>query len=124
MKKTISLLLACILIVGAVFTLASCSKVTADYAEKINTAAENGEHFTVGQIKEDLGDEAVDFTFTVLGSTNGGIIAVKGCTSKEEIEEKIEAEEKMEGLVITILNGKAVSAKYTVISEDELKSLK
>ena len=120
MKKTISLILACILLLGAMFTFASCSKVTKDYAEKINTAAENGEHFTVSQVKEDLGDEALDYTFNVLGSINGAIVAVKGCKTKDEIEEKIDSGEKIEGLVVVILGGKAISAKYSEITEDDI----
>ena len=46
--------------------LASCSNISESYAEKINKAAEAGEHYTLEKVKEDLGDEAVDIT--VVGS--------------------------------------------------------
>ena len=121
MKRIISLALVCVLLVGVVFAFASCSKVTADYAEEINTAAKNGEPYTFGKVKEDLGKEAIDYTATILGSTNGFVVAVKGCETKEDIQAKFDAGEKVEGLLILIVNGKATSASYDVIEEDDVK---
>jgi outer membrane murein-binding lipoprotein Lpp len=96
-----------------VLVLAACSNVTEKYAAKINEAAEAGEHYTVEQIREDLGDEAVE----VLVFNTGVIYAVKGCESKAEIEELIDAGKEVEGITIVIAGGKAVSAKYSVINE-------
>ena len=121
MKKIISLVLVCVLLVGTMLTLASCSNVTADYAEKINTAAENDEYITLEQVKKDLGKEAIEYTVSVLGSTSGLVIAVKGCESKDDIEAKLESGEKVEGLVIVILNNKATGAAYREIEEDDVK---
>ena len=108
MKKLLGLLsLVCVLV------LAACSNVSQKYADKINAAAEAGEHYTVEQIREDLGDEAVE----VLLLNSGVIYAVKGCETKAEIQEKIDAGEEVEGITIVILGGKAQSAKYSVINE-------
>lgn len=96
-----------------VLLLASCSNVTEKYATKINEAAEAGEHYTVEQIRDDLGDEAVE----LLVFNSGVIYAVKGCESKEEIQALIDAGEEVEGITIVVLNGKAQSAKYSVINE-------
>ena len=68
------------------FTLCSCSKVSASYAKKINKAAENNEHYTVEQVREDLGDEAIDLNLLV----GGAIIAVKGVSSLDELEDKLQ----------------------------------
>jgi len=44
MKKILSAVLACVLIIGCVLTLASCGKISESYAKKINKAAEADEH--------------------------------------------------------------------------------
>ena len=121
MKKIVSALLVCVLLVGSVFALASCSNITESYAEKINEAAKNDEHYTYDEVMEDLGDNAVDATVTLLNSTNGLIIAVKGCETTEEIKEKIDAGEEVKGSTVVIVNNKATAADYKVITEDDLK---
>ncbi|MBQ8690028.1 MAG: hypothetical protein IJ515_06690 [Clostridia bacterium] len=121
MKKIVSALLVCILLVGSVFALASCSNITESYAEKINEAAKNDEHYTYDEVMEDLGDNAIDITVTVLNSTNGAVIAVKGCETTEEIEEKLDAGEEVKGITVVIVNNKAISAEYKVITEEDLK---
>lgn len=104
-----------------VLTLASCSKVSQKYADKINEAAEAGEHYTYEQVKEDLGDEAVWIGLEVLGSANGVIVAVKGCESVDEIEDKLDEGKTVKGITIVITNSKAISAKYSEITEEDLK---
>ena len=116
MKKIISMVLVCVLLLGSMLALASCSNISESYAEKINKAAEAGEHYTLEKVKEDLGDEAVDIT--VVGS--GVVIAVKGCTSLDELEDKLDNGEKLEGIVVTFVLGKATAATYKEISEKDL----
>ncbi len=103
----------------AVVGLTGCSKVSASYAEKINVAAAKEEHITYAEVMEALGDEAQDYTVTILGSTNGFIYAIKGVTTKEEFEELRDSEEPTECLIITIANGKATGAKYSTTEDAE-----
>ena len=100
-----------------VLVLAACSNVTEKYAEKINKAAEAKEHYTVEQVREDLGDEAVE----ILLLNNGVIIAVKGCESLEEIQTKIDEGKDVKGIIVTVVMGKATGAKYQVITAEDLK---
>lgn len=116
MKKVISAFLSLVLLAGMIFTLASCN-ISESYAEKINKAAEADEHFTYEQVLEDLGEDAVDLTF----AKNGVIVAVKGCASLDEIEDKLDNGDKVEGIIVTIVLGKATAAKYKTITEDDLK---
>ena len=101
----------------AVVGLSGCSKVSASYAEKINVAAAKEEHITYAEVMEALGDEAQDYTVTILGSTNGVIYAIKGVTNKEEFEELRESDKDTECLIITIINNKATAAKYATTAE-------
>jgi hypothetical protein len=117
MKRIISSVLVVAMILAVVFSLASCSNISQSYADKINKAADDDKHYTLAQVKEDLGENAVELT--VLGT--GVVIAVAGCKSVEDIEAKIEAGETVKGIIVTVLANKAISAKYTEITEDDLK---
>ena len=117
MKKIISMALVCVLLMGCVLALASCSNVSASYAEKVQKAADSGEHYTLAQVKEDLGDEAIELTL----AGSGAVVAVKGCTSVDQIKERIDAGEDVEGIVIVVVLNKAISASYKKITEKDLK---
>ena len=117
MKKILSAVLACVLIIGCVLALASCGKISESYAKKINKAAEADEHYTYDQVKEDLGENAVDITIL----KSGVIIAVKGCETLDEIEDKLDDGKTVKGIVITVVAGKATSATYKEITEEDLK---
>ncbi len=121
MKKIVSMVLVCVLLVGSMLALTSCSNISESYAEKINKAAEKGEHLTYSEVKEDLGDDVADITISLLGSTNGVLVAVKGCSTLDEIKEKIDNGDTVKGVVVTILNNKATKAAYKEITEDDLK---
>lgn len=97
--------------------LFSCSNATASYAEKINEAAKAGEHYTYEKVVEDLGDEAIE----IIALKSGIIIAVKGVTSEETLKEQINNGEKLEGIVVTIVAGKATSAAFKTITLDLFK---
>lgn len=116
MKKVISAFLSLVLLAGMIFTLASCN-ISESYAEKINKAAEAGEPFTYEQVLEDLGEDAIDITIL----KTGVVVAVKGCSSLDELEDKLDNGEKVEGIVVTIALGKATGAIYKTITEDDLK---
>lgn len=115
MKKIYAILVALVL----VFSLASCSKVTQKYADKINKAAEAGENYTLAQVKEDLGDEAIEIIIPVVNT--GVVIAVKGCESVDEIKAQLDEGKETKGIIIAIAGGEATSAEYRVITEEDLK---
>jgi hypothetical protein len=120
MKKIVSLVLVCILMVGV---LASCgSNISEAYAKKINDAAKAKESLTYEEVMKALGDEAIDITadIPVVGRA-GIIIAVKGVTSQEDLEKLVDEGEEVKGIVITIAAGKATGAKYGEINEDSFK---
>ena len=101
----------------SVLVLAACSNVTQKYADKINEAAAAKEYYTVEQVREDLGDEAVE----ILLLNNGVIVAVKGCETLDEIKAKVNEGEDVKGIIVTIAMGKATAAKYQVITAEDLK---
>lgn len=118
MKKFYALLVALVL----VLSLTSCGKISEKYADKINEAAENGAPLTFTEVKEDLGDEAVWIgTGEQIGAASGVIIAVKGCSTVEDIEAKLDEGKTVKGIIVGILFNKATSAKYTEITEEDLK---
>lgn len=106
-------------ILFALVALTGCSRVSESYAEKINVAAAKEEYYTYDQIMEDLGEEGQDYTIALLGSHNGFIYAIRGVTSKQEFEELRDSEEEMECLIVTIVNNKATSAKYSTTKDVE-----
>ena len=115
MKKIISMVLVCVLLVSSVFALASCGNISESYAKKINKAAEDDKHYTYDQVIKDLGEDAIDIT--VLKS--GVIIAIKGVSSLDELEDKLDEGKTLKGIVVTVLAGKATKAAYKEITEDD-----
>ena len=101
----------------SVLVLAACSNVTQKYADKINKAAEAKENLTVEQVREDLGEEAVEILFL----NNGVIVAVKGCKSLDEIKALVDEGKDVKGIVVTVVLGKATSASYKIITAEDLK---
>lgn len=120
MKKVLKLS-SLLLVLVACFTLASCSKISQKYADKINKAAEEKEYITYSEVKEALGDEAVFVGVEVLGSANGVVVAVKGCDSLEDIEAKLDEGKTVKGITIVIVNNNATGAEYSEITEEDLK---
>ncbi len=117
MKKLLRRISVLFALVG-VLVLVSCSHVSQSYADKINKAADNNEHYTLAQVKDDLGDEAVDLT----ALNTGWIIAVKGCKSVEDIKAKLDEGKEVKGIIVTITLSKAVRADYRTITADDLKA--
>ena len=121
MKKSIRIISLVLLLALVASVFVGCSNATESYAEKINNAAKENKHYTYQDVIEDLGDEAIDITADLFGSVNGVIIAVQGCKSMDEIEDKIDDGKDVKGVVIIIAGSKATSATYKVITEDDLK---
>ena len=108
--------------IAFVLTLASCGKISQKYADKVNKAAEKGEPLTFTEVKEDLGDEAVWIgTGEKIGAASGVIIAVKGCTTVDDIKAKLDEGKTVKGITVTVLLNKATAAKYTEITAEDLK---
>ena len=113
--KRISLSLILML---SLLTLASCGLES--YANKINKKADKDEHYTYAEVVKKLDkDEIIDLTASVAGVHSGIIIKIKGVTTIEELEAKIEAGEKVEGIRVVITANKAVSAEYKVFDSAE-----
>lgn len=122
--KTLKLFSSIFTMFLALVLLVGCN-ISQSYADKINKAAEKDEHIEYSEVIKKLGeDNIVDLTAEVLGFRVGVVIGVKGLDDKEALEEKIEAGEKVEGIIVTIANGKAMSAKYGEINADDLKDRK
>ena len=117
MKRIVSLLLVCVLLVGCAFALASCGNISQGYADKINAAAKNGEAMDYDEVVKALGDEAIEIAV----AKNGLVIAVAGVTSLDELKTKIDNGETVKGLVVTMAFGKATGAAYREISLNDLK---
>lgn len=107
------------------FLFVGCSRVSQKYADKINNEAKDGDdvYITLEQVLKDLGDEAINLTIgSQIGTKSSGVvIAVKGCKSKEDIQKKLDNNEDVEGLIITILLNNATSASYRKITASDLK---
>lgn len=119
MKTTIRITSLLLVITMAVFMFAACGKISQSYADKINKAAEKDEHMTYSEVKDDLGEDVVDLTVTIIGSTNGALIAVDDCDSWDDIEEKLEEGKTVKGLYVTIVNNKATKAEYREITTND-----
>ncbi len=123
MKKLVKIIGIASVLGAFAFTTASCSHATESYANKINDEAkdDDGEYITYEKAKKALGKECIDLTVTVLGSSNGALVAVKGCKSTDDIQKKIDDGEEVKGIVITVLNNNCTSAVYKTISTSDLK---
>ena len=119
MKKSVRLISFLLLLATLCLCLASCGKISQRYATKLNKAAQNEEHYTYDEVLEDLGDYAVDLTNPI--THTGIIVAVEGCKTLDDIKDLYDARQKAEGLMITVLAGKVMSATYKEIAESELK---
>lgn len=124
MKKIFKALGVVIASGAVVASLASCSNVTQDYADKIVEKAEDKKNYTYEEVMKKLGDEAINGTIEVAGYRVGVIIGVKGIKTKEDLQAKIDAGDDVEGIVVTIANGKATTARYGKINASDLKLMK
>lgn len=124
MKKIFKVFGAVIASGAVAVSLASCSSVSQDYADKIVEKAKEDKNYTYDDVKKKLGDEAIDFTVEIgageFGYRGGAIIAVKGIKSKDDLQKKVNDGEDVEGIIVVISNGKATSASYGKITAEQL----
>lgn len=111
--KIISLTLALVCICGV---FAACGNISQSYADKVNKAAEKDEHITYTEVLEDLGEDAIDITLL----KSGVIIAVKGCSTVDDIKAKLDDGKTVKGIVVTVVGGKAISAEYREITNNDV----
>jgi len=117
MNRVKKILLSLAVAFAFVITLASCSKVSQSYADKINEAAKTDEKITYEDAKSALGDE-------LLIDIAGQMIAVKGLT-KDNYKEKLEnADEntKFSVIMVNTLLGNCVSATYGEFTVKDVKA--
>ena len=124
MNRIKKVLLGLALAFVCVVTLASCSKVSQSYADKINEAAKTEEKITYDDAKSALGDECFDVTLL----KTGVLYAVKGFKNdmtEEELEKKFdEADEntKFEAIIIAVVAGKCTAAAYVSGTAAEIEA--
>lgn len=124
MKKIFRFLGVCIASVAVAFSLASCSNVSEDYAQKINEKAKEDKKYSYEDVKKKLGDECIDGTAEVFGYRGGVLFGVKGIKSVDDLKAKVNAGENVEGIVVIISNGYATSASFGVITAEQLALIK
>ena len=124
MKRIISLLLVLILAVGM---LASCGN--ASLAKRINKAVEKGEPMSYATVKAKLPSDAFWYGFdTPVGNENGVFCVAEGVNSQESFDKMIAnivAGESYRGIIVRIMNGKAIGAvggKLDKAAYEDLKS--
>ena len=125
MNRVKKILLSLAVAFAFVITLASCSKVSQSYADKINNAAEKNENITYETAKEDIGDECFDVLgnklFTVL-------VAVKGYKNDMTFEQldakldELDENTKISCLIVVVLAGKCTSAIYVSGTGSEIEA--
>lgn len=112
-------------VAGAVaFGCASCtSGVSQKYADQINEEAkdDDGKYVTYDEAKKKLGKNCTDITVALGSSRNGILIAVDGCSSKEDIQKKLDEGKEVKGIVITVLNNNCTAAVYRTITASDVK---
>ena len=123
MKKLRNIFIAMAACFAFVFALASCSgsKVSKDYADKINNSFSAGTLITYEEAKNALGNECIDVTD---GGQNGLLVAVKGVTN-ENYKEKLniqDANTKYDYIVITIVQGKCQRALFATGPASEINN--
>lgn len=111
--KYVGAFVACL----SLFLMVACSNVSQSYADKINNAASDKEPIALEQVRKDLGDERVE----ILVLESGVVISVKGCKTMDDLKKKLDEEDNVEGIVITIALGKATHAEYRKINTSDLK---
>lgn len=124
MNRVKKILLSLAVAFAFVITLASCSKISQSYADKINDAAEKKEYITYETAKSDIGDECFDITIL----QNGILVAVKGYKNDitwEELDKKLDEldkDTKVSCLVVVVALGKCTSAAYYSGSAAEVEA--
>ncbi len=100
---------------GGVFvmgmSLASCG-ISKDEADKINQDIKDGKALTYDDLKKSYGDPTYDLVIGDASVKSGSMIWVKGCKTKDQVEEKWDKGEKLSALTVVLLLNKATSATW------------
>ena len=113
MKKFFKAMLAVLTVV----VLASCSKVTDSYAEKIRVAEAKGENMTYAEVIDDLGLPHEEWNLVLVKYSKW----YKGYETKEEAQAALEEGKTVAYIVITFNSDNlAIDAEYT----EETKEVK
>ena len=118
--KTLKLFSSIFTMFLALVLLVGCN-ISQSYADKINKAAENNEHFTSKEVIEKLGEENC---IKGLIAGNGAVIAIKGIDDLDQLKEDLENGKTVKGIVVVFVFDKATSAHYGEITEEDLSLLK
>ncbi|MCM1131562.1 MAG: hypothetical protein NC310_08575 [Roseburia sp.] len=128
MKKTKLCIFAVLFLLC--LSLSSCGLFGVNYekyAKQLDEEIYDGDatYPSYSGIMKKLGDEAIDCTFYYGSEANrfGNVVAVKGCKSREEILDKINNGETVEGIKIYIMGNVARSVKYTTITAEDIKDI-
>lgn len=106
MKKLLKTGVLAVLI-AVMLSFAGCG-VSQKSADKINDAVNNGEPMTVGEVKDKFGDPTQEALF----AGTGYMVYVNGCKEWEDFENKINNGDKVAGMVVICVGGKATAAVY------------
>ena len=106
MTKTFKNLLVLVVALVLMVSLTGCG--FASKAEKLAKQWEEGEEFSLADIKDKMGDQTADLT--AVGT--GVVVWVEGCKTWEEATAKWEAGETMPALVVGVALNKVVSVKF------------
>ncbi len=121
MKKILSLVLVCILMVGV---LASCGN--ASLANKIEKAAEKGEPMTYEEVKDALKGTVIDGTMEIAGKRQGTLSVINGVKDQEdmiEVSKKLAEGGSVKGIIVLIIDGNAVAAVQGKLDNDSAEKL-
>lgn len=120
MKRLLKCVSVAAMVIGLMF-LFSCSKTDHAYEKRINefvelvnTSAEKGKPITLNAVKTKLGEDIIE----VLILNSGYVIAIKDCKTYDELKVKYYLGEDIEGIFVSIQDGKAVFAKYCTHTDD------
>ena len=110
MKKTLLIILVCILAVGV---LASCDNKNTSLANEINKAYESGAPMSYEEVKSKLPLGTIWVGYDSDNGKSGVLCYVEGINSQEAFDvmiESIKAGASYEGIIVRIVNNKAVKA--------------
>ena len=110
MKKTVSLILICVLAIGV---LASCDSKETSLVKQINEAYESGTPMTYEEVRSNLPLGALWIGYDSESGKNGVFCLVEGISSREAYDARIDsiiAGASYKGIIVKIINNKAVKA--------------
>ena len=119
MKKFTKVLALTLVAIMCLAFFAGCG-VNENTAERINKAAEEEKYLTYEELVKSYGAPTVDWTASFGDSGKTGFCAwVNGCKTKEDLQAKQDAGQKLQALYVTFVGGQATSAEYKEYTGEE-----